>query len=333
MEKNKKHGETTMTGFHISHDEDADVKSIATRKPFKLVGVGGGGKNSLNRLMKANLDNLDYIAANTDASSLSRSDARVKILMGQDFLKGLGTGGRPGLGKKAAQTARDEIISALDGAEMVLISATLGGGTGSGAAPLIAGIAHEMGALVVAFVTRPFRFEGTRKARKARESIKELRKHADILFDFRNEVLLKQAGDIAMETAFAAVDNYFAEVIRCFVNMLTSNLISIDLHDIITGFCEGSIAIGHGKGPGMVSAAVEMALKDKAFKTDPGKTDQVIINITSGPELKTGAVSQACELIQKEVFHEAGIIYTHMVSPEMTGQIRLSVVFLRPRSR
>jgi len=324
-----------MPEFHVSEIEKNESSQLKPLRQdgIKLIGVGGGGKNSINRLMKANLDSLDFIAANTDASSLSRSDPKVKILMGKDFLKGLGTGGRPGLGKKAAKAERDAITDALDGAEMVLITAGLGGGTGSGAAPVIAAIAHEMGALVVAFVTRPFRFEGKKRARKARESIKELKKYVDVLFDFHNEVLCRQEAEVTLEKAFEAVDHYFAEAIRCFVKILESNLITVDLKEVITGFCEGSIAIGHGKGPEMVSEAWDMALKDDAFKSDYADADQVILNITAGPEFSMSGVFEACEKVQKVSRNPAGIIYTHSVSPEIAGRIRISVVFLRPRSR
>ncbi|HNX77240.1 MAG TPA: cell division protein FtsZ [Candidatus Rifleibacterium sp.] len=318
-------------------DEDYNAKSDGKHPCIKVIGVGGCGKNSLNRLMEANLANIEFIAANTDKNSLSIANAPVKILMGKEFMTGHGTGGRPGLGKKAAGNARHEIIEALEGAEMVLLTATLGGGTGSGAAPVIASLAHEMGALVVAFVTRPFRFEGHKRARRARESVKKLKKFVDVLFEFNNETLLEQMPEnLSMIEAFASIDRYFCEAMQCFVNLLQPNLISISgegLRNIIDGYCEGCIAIGHGAGENMTTEAVNMALADHAFKIDRSRAENVLVNLTTGPEASMAVVANVCEMVAKSAGDQTGLLYSHSVSKSMVGRLKLTLVFLRPRSR
>lgn len=305
---------------------------------IKVVGVGGGGKNSINRLMQSNLANLDFIAANTDAKSLKESKACIKILLGAEMpgLMGFGSGGRPGLARKAANLAKTEIAEALEGAEMVLITATLGGGTGSGAAPVIASIAHEMGALVVAFVTRPFRFEGPRRARKARESVKNLKKYVDILFDFKNDVTAELPPETSMLEAFASIDSYFGEAIQCFIELLRPGLIDIgvlDLLDLAGGFCEGSIAVGRGSGEKMAGEAVETALADRTFKVNRSRVSVALMNVTSGPEMKTCDLSRLVSPVQAALGRESSLMYSHQVMNDMIGRIKATLVFLCPRSR
>lgn len=310
----------------------------AAMPSIKVVGVGGGGKNSLNRLLQSNLANLDFIAVNTDARSLNESKGGIKILLGKDMagLSGFGSASRPGLAKKAALSAKDEIAAALEGAEMVLITATLGGGTGSGASPVIASIAHEMGALVVAFVTRPFRFEGSRRARKARESVKNLKKYVDILFEFKNDALLKMPEETLMEAAFSLIDGYIAEAVHCFIELLRPGLVNIDvqeLADIAGGLCEGGIAIGRGAGDNRIDDAIEAIVADKTFKFDKSSSEMVFMNVTAGPELANSDLSRLTTSLHKVLGIEGSMKLSIQIQNEMAGKIKVTLVFLRPRSR
>ncbi len=298
-------------------------------------GVGGGGCNCLNHLMEANLKNVEFIAANTDSLSLARSNSPVKIQLGSELLHGLGTNGSVDLGRKAALENAGEIAEIVENAEMVMISATLGGGTGSGAAPVIASLAHEKGALVVGFVTLPFNFEGVTRAGNAAASLLELKKYVDVLFEFKNDRILENESITVLE-AFAEIDQRIFEGARCFIEMMTPGSVSFnrqDLGDMIDGFCEGYIAIGHGSGENRANEAVESMLADgtKKFAGEPMKG--MIINFSIGPEFKGRSLIECVEQVNKVFGTDMPVSITAKVSEEMAGRLKLSIVCLRPRSR
>jgi cell division protein FtsZ len=298
-------------------------------------GIGGGGGLCLNHLLAANLQNVEFIAANTDAEALGLTDSPVKIQLGSELLHGLGTKGSVELGRKAALDNAGEIAAIVENAEMVMISAALGGGTGSGAAPVIASLAHEKGALVVAFVTRPFNFEGETRARNAAASLLELKKYVDVLFEFKLDRVLDNES-ITMLEVFNELDQRIFEGVRCFIEMMTPGLVSFDrgdLRDMIDGFCEGYIAIGHGSGENMVTEAVESMLADGTEKFAGEPMKGMIINFSIGPEFSGGSLLECVEQVNKVFGTDMPVHMTTKVSEEMAGRLKLSIVCLRPRSR
>ncbi|NCB40494.1 MAG: hypothetical protein EOM80_17170, partial [Erysipelotrichia bacterium] len=263
-------------------------------------GIGGGGGRCLNNLLATNLQNVEFIAANTNAMGLGLNNSPVKIQLGSELLHGLGTNGSVALGRKAALENAGEIAAIVENAEMVIISATLGGGTASGATPVIASLAHEKGALVVAFVTRPFIFEGRTRARNAASSLRKLKKYVDVLFEFKLDRI--NASENTIQKAFAELDQRIFEGARCFMEMLTSGLVSFDRQDLqymIDGFCEGYIAIGHGSGENMVTEAVESMLADGTEKFAGEPMKGMVINFSAGPEFATGCLLECVEQVNK----------------------------------
>lgn len=300
-------------------------------------GVGGGGCRCLNHLLAANLKNVEFIAANTDAQDLGLNSSPVKIQLGRELLNGNGAGGSASLGRKAALENAGEIAAIVENAEMVMISATLGGGTGSGAAPFIASLAHENGAMVVAFVSRPFRFEGKKRARVAADALRELKKYVDVLFEFRLDRLVNEnEPEITVLEAFASLDQRICEAASCFLEMLSPGLISFDqqcLADMVDGFCDGYIAIGSGSGENMAAEAVASALADGTEKLAGEPLKGIIANFTCGPEFSPFQFHKFGLLVAKEFGDCEPWHFTVKIVDEMVGRLKLSLVFLRPRSR
>lgn len=311
--------------------------AVEKQRSVKVFGVGNSGLNFMRRLMEANLNNVEYIAASNDEQRLNNAEAGGKILIGAKALNGLGNRGQPAMGKEAAMVDRKVITGALGNAEMVVITTTLGDDTGSGVAPVIAALAHDMGALVVAFVTTPFSFEGQKRAENALESIIKLKDYVDVLFEFKNDTLLSQfSEDIGVNEAIAMVDRYFSDAICCFLNLFQGNVIRVTVGDfptLIDGYYEGSISIGHGSGDNMAVEVVNMALSDHAFKIDRSKSDNVLINLTTGSEATINTVSEVCSLIQQNVNNTFFVQYSHTLCSDMNDQIKLTIVFLCPCSR
>ncbi|MFA5596230.1 MAG: cell division protein FtsZ [Pusillimonas sp.] len=311
--------------------------AVEKQRSVKVFGIGDGGLNYMRRLMEANLNNVEFIAASSDEQRLNHAEAGVKILIGEETLKGLGSQGQPAMGKEAAMVERKIITGALANAEMVVITTALGDDTGSGAAPVIAAIAHEMGVLVVAFVTTPFSSEGQKRAENALESIVKLKDYVDVLFEFKNDTLLSQSSQgIGMNEAIAMVDRYFSDAICCFLNLFQGNVVRVAVGDfptLIDGYYDGSISIGHGSGDNMAVEAVNMALPDRVFKIDRSKSDNILINLTTGPAATINTVSEVCSLIQQNVNNTFFVQYSHTLCSDMNDQIKLTIVFLCPCSR
>lgn len=311
--------------------------AVEKQRSVKVFGVGNSGLNFMRRLMEANLNNVEYIAASNDEQRLNNAEAVGKILIGAKALNGLGSRGQLAMDKEAAMVDRKIITGALGNAEMVVIATTLGDDTGSGVAPVIAALANEMGALVVAFVTTPFSLEGQKRAENALESIIKLKDYVDVLFEFKNDTLLRQfSEDIGVNEAIAMVDRYFSDAICCFLNLFQGNVIRVTVGDfptLIDGYYEGSISIGHGSGDNMAVEVVNMALSDHAFKIDRSKSDNVLINLTTGSEATINTVSEVCSLIQQNVNNTFFVQYSHTLCSDMNDQIKLTIVFLCPCSR
>lgn len=299
---------------------------------IKVIGVGGGGSNAVNRMVRSGLDGVEYIVANTDAQALSHSVAPLCLQIGAKLTKGLGAGAAPSVGRQAALEDTEQIISALDGADMVFVTTGLGGGTGTGAAPVIANLASELGALTVAVVTRPFAFEGRRRAAQADRGLEELRESVDTVITIPNERLLATIDrSTTLSDAFAAADDVLRQAIQGISDLiLVPGLINLDFADVTTIMSGMGLAImGTGVGAGATKAvdaasgAVSSPLLEDA-SVDGARG--VIINVTGGPDLSLAEVSEATSIIHAAAHEDANIIFGAVVKEEMQGQVKITVI-------
>ena len=308
--------------------EDAD--HIGAR--IKVVGVGGGGCNAVNRMVRSRLGGVEYIVANTDAQVLSHNAAPLCLQIGAKLTKGLGAGADPNIGRQAALEDTEQIISALDGADMVFVTAGLGGGTGTGAAPVIANLASELGALTVAVVTRPFLFEGRRRAMQAERGLEELRECVDSVITIPNDRLLTTIDrSTTMSDAFAASDDVLRQAIQGISDLiLVPGLINLDFADVTTimsgmGLAIMGTGVGHGETKAVDAATKAISsplLEDASVEGARG----VIINVTGGPDLSLFEVSEATGIIHAAAHEEANIIFGAVIDPDMEGQVKITVI-------
>jgi len=299
---------------------------------IKVIGVGGGGSNAVNRMVRSGLDGVEYLVANTDAQALSHSVAPMCLQLGVKLTKGLGAGAAPSVGRQAALEDTEQIISALDGADMVFVTAGLGGGTGTGAAPVIANLASELGALTVAVVTKPFAFEGRRRQVQAERGLEELRESVDTVITIPNERLLATTDrSTTLADAFAGADDVLRQAIQGISDLiLVPGMINLDFADVTTIMSGMGLAImGTGLGEG-VAKAVDAAtgaissplLEDAAVEGARG----VIINVTGGPDLSLAEVNEATTIIHEAAHEDATIIFGAVIDPEMEGQVKITVI-------
>src|SRR5689334_2428062 len=299
---------------------------------IKVVGVGGGGSNAVNRMVQAGLDGVEFIVANTDLQALHLNQAPVKLQIGAKLTKGLGAGADPNVGRQAALEDTDKLIEALDGADMVFVTTGLGGGTGTGAAPVIASLASELGALTIAVVTKPFRFEGRKRQLQAERGLDELRECVDTVITIPNERLLATIGrTTSLNEAFTSADDVLRQAIQGISDLiLVPGLINLDFADVKTIMAGMGLAImGTGTAAGAdralnaANAAISSPLlEDASVKGARG----VIINVTGGPDLSLIEVSEASAIIQEAAHEEANIIFGAVVDPKMEGRVKITVI-------
>jgi cell division protein FtsZ len=299
---------------------------------IKVVGVGGGGGNAVNTMIAAGLQGVDFISANTDAQALSANLAAVKLQLGQQVTKGLGAGGNPDMGRKAATEDLERIREYLTGADMVFITAGMGGGTGTGGAPIVARVAKEMGALTVGVVTKPFLFEGKKRGKQAEEGMRELKASVDTLIAIPNQRLLAVAGrNTSILETFKKADDVLLQAVRGISDLITVHgLINLDFNDVRTIMSEMGMALMGAATASGENRAVEAAqkaissplLEDVSIQGARG----VLINITGGPDLGLHEVNEAATLIQEEADDEANIIFGAVIDDSMADQIRITVI-------
>jgi cell division protein FtsZ len=299
---------------------------------IKVIGVGGGGCNALNTMIDLKLRGVDFIAANTDAQVLKVSQSPMKIQLGERMTGGRGAGADPEIGKKATLESVDQIREVLEGADMVFITAGLGGGTGTGGAPIVANIAKEVGALSVAIVTKPFHFEGRKRHLQAEQGWHELNRYADTLITIPNQRLLTVSGkDMPLLDAFRKADEILYQAAKGIADLiLVPGLINLDFADVKTVMSEmGMAMMGMGVASGE-NRAVEAAqraissplLEDISIHGAKG----ILLNITGGPDLTLHEINEASTLIQKEIYEEANIIFGAVIDKRMNGKIRVTVI-------
>jgi cell division protein FtsZ len=299
---------------------------------IKVVGVGGGGTNAVNRMVDAGLRGVEFIACNTDAQALAMADADVKLNIGHQLTKGLGAGANPDIGQGAAAESRDEIKEGLKGADMVFITAGEGGGTGTGAAPIIADIAkNEIGALTVACVTRPFAFEGTQRARQADEGIQRLRENVDTLIVIPNEKLLSIVERrTSMLDAFREADNVLRQGVQGITDLITiPGLINLDFADVRTIMRdEGSalMGIGSANGENRAVEAAKVAISSPLLEESVEGATGILLNITGGHDLGLFEVNEAAEIVQAAADPNSNMIFGAVIDDAMGEDVRVTVI-------
>ena len=308
---------------------DEEVRSGAR---IKVVGVGGGGSNAVNRMVASGLDGVEFIVANTDLQALRLNPAPNKLQIGAKLTKGLGAGADPNVGRQAALEDTEKLIEALDGADMVFVTTGLGGGTGTGAAPVIASLASELGALTIAVVTKPFKFEGKKRAIQAERGLEELRECVDTVITIPNERLLATIGrSTSLSDAFATADDVLRQAIQGISDLiLVPGLINLDFADVKTIMSGMGLAImgtGHAEGENRAMIAANAAVSSPLLEdASVAGARGVIINVTGGHDLSLIEVSEASAVIQEAAHEEANIIFGAVVDPRMDGQVKITVI-------
>ncbi|MBK5251203.1 MAG: cell division protein FtsZ [Peptostreptococcaceae bacterium] len=307
---------------------DTDIERFAQ---IKVVGVGGGGNNAVNRMIDANLKGVQFIAINTDKQSLFSSKAEFKIQIGEKITQGLGAGANPEIGKKSAEESRDEIAQALNGADMVFVTAGMGGGTGTGAAPIVAAIAKEMGILTVGVVTKPFGFEGKVRKQHAEAGIERLSETVDTLVTIPNDRLLQVVGKKAsIMQAFQVADDVLRQGVQGISDLISiPGLVNLDFADVKTIMHEQGLAhmgIGKASGEDRAKEAARMAIQSPLLETTINGSKGVLLNITGGADLGLFEINEAAELVSEAADPDANIIFGAVIDDDMKDEIRITVI-------
>ena len=322
------HGRTDLDG-DLRLTLDTDVRPGAR---IKVIGIGGGGSNAINRMVAAGLDGIEFIVANTDVQALTQSTAPVRLQIGAKLTKGLGAGADPNIGRQAALEDTEQLIGALDGADMVFVTTGLGGGTGTGAAPVIANLASELGALTVAVVTKPFVFEGKRRATQATRGLDELRDCVDTVITIPNERLLSTIDrTTSLNQAFTKADDVLHQAIQGISDLiLMPGLINLDFADVTTIMSGMGLAImgtGVGRGTKRAVDAARAAISSPLLEdaTVDGARG-VVVNVTGGNDLTMIEVSEATTIIQEAAHEDANIIFGAVLDPTLDGDVKITVI-------
>jgi len=307
---------------------DIDMENFAR---IKVIGVGGGGNNAVNRMIEAGLRGVDFIAVNTDKQALFLSKANTKIQIGDKLTKGLGAGANPEIGEKAANESRDEIAMAIKDADMVFVTAGMGGGSGTGGAPVIAQIAKELGILTVGVVTKPFMFEGRKRMQQAERGIENLRAVVDTLVTIPNDRLLHIADKkTSILEAFRMADDVLRQGVQGISDLIAvPGLINLDFADVKTIMLEQGLAhmgIGRASGENKAEEAAKQAISSPLLETSIEGARGVLLNITGGPDLGLQEVNAAAELIQSSADPEATIIFGAVIDESLKDEIIITVI-------
>ena len=298
---------------------------------IKVIGVGGGGSNAVNRMMDEGIQGVEFITVNTDAQALMLSKSPQRVRLGEKLTRGLGAGGDPEIGRKAAEETSDELYETLKGSDMVFVTAGMGGGTGTGAAPIVAQIAKESGALTIGVVTRPFTFEGMRRMASAEQGINKLKEHADTLIVIPNDRLLQLADKRAsLQDAFRLADDVLHQGIQGISELSTTpGLINLDFADVRTIMGEGGaalMAVGKASGDERARKAAEQAISSQLLDITIDGARGVLFNVTGGPNLTLFEVNQAAAIIRETAHPDVNMIFGAVIDPNMGDEIRVTVI-------
>jgi len=311
---------------------------IAQRMPssegsalIRVIGVGGGGGNAINRMIEANIAGVDFISVNTDRQALMGSQAQQRVAIGERTTRGLGSGGDPEVGTRAAEESIDELHQVLAGSDMVFITAGMGGGTGTGATPIVAKVAREEGALAIGVVTRPFSFEGTQRMRSAEAGIEKLKEHVDTLIVIPNDKLLESADKrMSLIDSFAMADDVLRQGIQGISELITvPGLINLDFADVQAIMSMGGaalMAVGHGSGEDRARMAAEQALSSHLLDVTIDGARGILFNITGGTDLALYEINEAAAIIRETTHPDVNLIFGAVVDEKMQDEVRITVI-------
>jgi cell division protein FtsZ len=315
-------------GINIFIDDDPPI----TGARIKVIGIGGGGGNAVNRMIEAGIEGIEFLVANTDLQALKRSKAPIKIQLGSRLTKGLGAGANPNVGREAALEDTDKIIEVLEGADMVFVTTGLGGGTGTGGAPIIASLATELDALTVAVVTKPFHFEGRRRMQQAEHGLRELRECVDTVITIPNERLLHTVErDSSLADSFGVADDVLRQAVQGISDLITvPGLINLDFADvksIMAGMGMALMGAGRARGENRAIEATQQAISSPLLEeaTIQGAKG-VLINITGGPDLTLYEVNVASTIIREAADEDANIIFGAVIDENLRDEMKITVI-------
>ena len=298
---------------------------------IRVVGVGGGGCNAVNRMIQAGISGVDFVAINTDNQALLLSDAPVRVRIGEKLTRGLGAGGHPEQGGKAAEESTEELQEVLAGSDMVFITAGMGGGTGTGAAPIVAKLAREQGALTIGVVTRPFMFEGSKRSNSAEAGIEKLKEHVDTLIVIPNDRLLELTDRrVSLKDSFKMADDVLRQGIQGISELITvPGLINLDFADVKAIMSEGGaalMAVGHGEGEERARLAAEQAISSRLLDVTIDGAQGILFNVTGGPNMSLYDVNVAAAIIRETAHPEANMIFGAVIDESMGDEMRITVI-------
>jgi len=298
---------------------------------IKVVGVGGGGCNAVDRMIAEGLQGVEFVAVNTDAQALLLAKAETRVRIGDKLTRGLGSGGDPEIGRKAAEESAEELYNVLNGSDMVFVTAGIGGGTGTGASPIVAQIAREVGALTIGVVTRPFSFEGSRRIKVAEAGIAKLKEQADTLIVIPNDRLLQIVDKRAsLQDAFSVADDVLRQGIQGISELITvPGLINLDFADVRTIMSEGGaalMAVGRASGEDRAKVAAEEAISSKLLDITIDGARGILFNVTGGPGLTLFEVNEAAAIIKETAHPDVNLIFGAVIDPDMGEEVRVTVI-------
>ncbi|MBK6791532.1 MAG: cell division protein FtsZ [Anaerolineales bacterium] len=312
---------------------DPNKKNLQTEAfaRIKVIGVGGAGQNAVNRMMEEGIQGVEFIAANSDAQALTLSRAPIRVRLGDKITRGLGAGGDPEIGRKAAEESSDELYNVLKGADMVFVTAGMGGGTGTGAAPVVSQIAKECGALTIGVVTRPFTFEGGKRSQSAEAGVAKMKEHAHTLISIPNDRLLQLADKkSSLQDAFRMADEVLHQGIQGISELITiPGLINLDFADVRSIMSEGGaalMAVGRGSGDDRAKVAAEQAISSQLLDITIDGARGVLFNVTGGPNMTLFEVNQAAAIIRETAHPDVNMIFGAVIDPNMGDEIRCTVI-------
>lgn len=308
------------------------IDTYTANAVIKVIGVGGGGGNALEHMVANKIEGVDFICANTDAQALRKSNATTHLQLGTDITKGLGAGANPDVGRQAALEDRERIMDVIRGADMVFITAGMGGGTGTGAAPVVAQVAKEMGILTVAVVTKPFPFEGGKRLKVATAGIEELSQHVDSLITIPNEKLLKVLGkEMSLLNAFKSANDVLLGAVQGIAELITrEGMINVDFADVRTVMSEMGMAMmgtGRASGENRAAEAARLAVSSPLLEdVDLAGARGVLVNITAGLDMSIGEFEEVGNTIKEFASEDATVVVGTVIDPDMTDELRVTVV-------
>ncbi len=310
---------------------NSNLNQIESFAHIKVVGVGGGGCNAVERMIKQNLTGVDFIAVNTDAQALMLSSAPTRVRIGEKLTRGLGSGGNPDQGSKAAEESAEELYTVLKGADMVFITAGMGGGTGTGASPIVAQVAKDCGALTIGVVTRPFTFEGSRRIQSAEAGISKLKEKSDTLIVIPNDRLLQIVDKRSnLQDAFRLADDVLRQGVQGISELITvPGLINLDFADVKTIMSEGGaalMAVGHAEGEDRARLAAEQAISSQLLDITIDGARGILFNVTGGPDMTLFEVNQAAAIIKDTAHPDVNLIFGAVIDPNMGDEMRITVI-------